>query len=263
MPRMTVSPSVPDARTSDDPAEKMDRMYRWTRHVYDLTRRYYLLGRDDLLGHVADQAAGRVLEIGCGTARNLRVLAETAPQHRLYGLDASRAMLATARGALNRAGVTGRVTLAQGLAEQLAPRAQFGVDGPFDAIFFSYVLSMISEWRVALARALSHLADDGRLYLVDFWDQDDLPAWVAPALQNWLSLFDVQPRPALLRTLRTLDDKGGLSCTIQSIGGRYAYLAVVEPAPERDAAPVDTLLFPDQNSAAANSRAPAPPSEPD
>lgn len=259
---MTPFPSVSDARPPEDPAEKMDRMYRWTRHVYDLTRRYYLLGRDDLLGHVADQEPGRVLEVGCGTARNLRVLAETAPQHQLYGLDASLAMLATARHALDRAGVTGRVTLAQGLAEQLAPRAQFGVDGPFDAIFFSYVLSMISEWRVALARALSHLTDDGRLYVVDFWDQDDLPDWVAPLLQRWLSIFDVRPRPALLRTLCTLDDNGWLSCDVHSVGGRYAYLAVVETADWDDVA-IKALLCPDQNPPVANSRAPAPASEPD
>jgi len=232
---------------TEDPAEKMDRMYRWTRHVYDLTRRYYLLGRDRLLDRITDQEDGRVLEVGCGTGRNLRVLAETAPHHELYGVDASRAMLATARTALDRAGLTGRVTLAQGLAERLDPRVHLGVNDPLDIVFFSYVLSMISEWRLALARSLSHLADNGRLYVVDFWDQDDLPAWVAPTLQNWLSLFDVRPRPHLLRTLRMLDDRGWLSCTIQSVGGRYAYLAIVEPVPERVDVAVDALLRPDRD----------------
>ncbi len=27
-------------------AEQMDNMYRYQRHIYDLTRKYYLLGRD-------------------------------------------------------------------------------------------------------------------------------------------------------------------------------------------------------------------------
>ncbi|NDH95685.1 MAG: SAM-dependent methyltransferase, partial [Planctomycetia bacterium] len=30
----------------------MDSMYRFTRHIYDFTRRYYLLGRDRLLERV-------------------------------------------------------------------------------------------------------------------------------------------------------------------------------------------------------------------
>ncbi|TIQ66810.1 MAG: SAM-dependent methyltransferase, partial [Mesorhizobium sp.] len=27
----------------------MDGVYRWQRHIYDLTRKYYLLGRDRLI----------------------------------------------------------------------------------------------------------------------------------------------------------------------------------------------------------------------
>lgn len=71
----TPSTSVP----ADDPVQKMDRMHRWSRHVYGLTRRYYLLGRDELLDRIAARPAGHVLEVGCGTARNLRVLHDAAP----------------------------------------------------------------------------------------------------------------------------------------------------------------------------------------
>ena len=214
---------------STDAAQKMNRMYRWTRHVYDSTRHYYLLGRDRMLDQIAQQPAGRVLEVGCGTARNLRVLDDQAPQHTLYGLDASLAMLATAREKLERAGCTERVALAQGLAEELDPEKQFGVDGPLDVIFFSYVLSMIPSWDAALASALRHLAPDGRLYIVDFWDQADLPSPVGAALQSWLRWFDVAPRPDLLRTLRALDADGRLSCSIMPVARRYAYLATVAP----------------------------------
>lgn len=47
--------------------------------MYGLTRRYYLLGRDELLDRIAARPAGHVLEVGCGTARNLRVLHDAAP----------------------------------------------------------------------------------------------------------------------------------------------------------------------------------------
>src|SRR5690242_4413087 len=35
------------------PAELMDRLYRRQRHVYDATRKYYLLGRDRLIVRLA------------------------------------------------------------------------------------------------------------------------------------------------------------------------------------------------------------------
>lgn len=232
---MDTTPLSPGLRSDDDPAEKMDRMYRWTRHVYDVSRRYYLLGRDQMLDRVTDRPASRVLEVGCGTARNLRVLGRKAPHHTLYGVDASLAMLATAREALDRDEQVGEITLGQGLAEELDPEDHLGVEGPFDVIFFSYALSMIPAWPRALGQALSHLAPNGRLYVVDFWDQARLPDWVASALQAWLALFDVYPQPALLHTLRALDAQGWISCSVESVGRRYAYLATVTPNPERTA----------------------------
>ena len=52
-------------------AELMDGVYRYQRHVYDLTRKYYLLGRDRLIDGLAVPPGGTVLELGCGTGRNL------------------------------------------------------------------------------------------------------------------------------------------------------------------------------------------------
>ena len=52
-------------------AALMDRLYRRQRHFYDVTRKHYLLGRDRLIDGLAPPSGGRVLEIGCGTARNL------------------------------------------------------------------------------------------------------------------------------------------------------------------------------------------------
>jgi S-adenosylmethionine-diacylgycerolhomoserine-N-methlytransferase len=34
---------------ASDAARRMDAMYRYQRHIYDLTRKFYLLGRDRLL----------------------------------------------------------------------------------------------------------------------------------------------------------------------------------------------------------------------
>ena len=87
---------------------RMDRLYRHQRHLYDLTRKYYLPGRDRLIAGLAPPPGGRVLEVGCGTARNLIRAARLWPQARLHGLDVSHEMLRTARGRVERAGAAAR-----------------------------------------------------------------------------------------------------------------------------------------------------------
>ena len=37
---------------------RMNRMYRRQRHIYDGTRRYYLLGRDQLIANLEPKAGG-------------------------------------------------------------------------------------------------------------------------------------------------------------------------------------------------------------
>ena len=104
----------------------MDGVYRYQRHIYDLTRKYYLLGRDGLIADLNPPAGGAVLEIGCGTGRNLIAVGKAWPKARLYGVDISEAMLDTARASVARAGMADRVTLAQGDACGFDPQALFG-----------------------------------------------------------------------------------------------------------------------------------------
>ena len=99
--------------------EEMDEMYRWTRYVYDFTRKYYLLGRDRLLRDMELRPGDRVLEIGCGTARNLIRLAKERPDIHCYGLDVSTEMLATAAAQVKKYGLESRITLRHCFAEEL------------------------------------------------------------------------------------------------------------------------------------------------
>ena len=62
-----------------DAAALMDRMYRRQRHIYDLSRKFYLLGRDEAIARLRPAPGDKVLEIGCGTGRNLIKLAQAYP----------------------------------------------------------------------------------------------------------------------------------------------------------------------------------------
>jgi S-adenosylmethionine-diacylgycerolhomoserine-N-methlytransferase len=171
----------------------MDAIYRTQRHFYDLTRKYYLLGRDTLIDQLSPPAGGRVLEIGCGTGRNLIVAARRWPNATFYGIDISEAMLETARANVAKAGLSDKIVLAQGDATAFDAKALFGLDG-FDRIFQSYTLSMIPDWKGAIREGAGKLAPGGRLDIVDFGQQERLPRWFRSMLHAWLAKFDVTPR---------------------------------------------------------------------
>ena len=214
-----------------DQAVAMDRMYRLTRHVYDLTRAYYLLGRDRMLAEVVTSRSTATLEVGCGTARNLIKLARRPEPGLLCGIDASAEMLETAARSIARAGVPAAglepIRLRQGLAERLDARTIFGRDEPFDTIFFSYCLSMVPSWPGAIEAALANLKPGGRMLIVDFWDQQDLPAVFAAGLKKWLAVFHVHYRPEVQAALVELGQSGRADVTIESVGRRYAYIATL------------------------------------
>jgi S-adenosylmethionine-diacylgycerolhomoserine-N-methlytransferase len=227
-----VSSSNNKLSTGHDQAVAMDNMYRFTRHIYDLSRRYYLLGRDQLLEELVTGPDTATLEVGCGTARNLIKLGKRTTTGALYGLDASHEMLETASKSISSAGLphgdNPPIMLRQGLAEELDGVKMFGRDEPFDTIFFSYCLSMVPTWPGALEAAFANLKTGGELLIVDFWDQADLPSFFARGLKKWLACFHVHYRPELNKAISAMSEQKGCTVTFKSIHRRYAYLATVK-----------------------------------
>lgn len=210
-------------KSTHEHATLMDNIYRKQRYVYDLTRKYYLFGRDTIIKEMQINPGDHVLEMGCGTARNLILLARKQPNAHYYGIDASSEMLITARQNVNRAGIGDRVFLEAVLAEEVDHQQTFNLDQQFDTIFFSYALSMIPTWRESLQTAMNNLKPGGYLYIVDFWDQAELPGWFSSLLKWWLSKFHVRHEPELLNYLQTMQDQCEGKIEIFSIGRRYAF----------------------------------------
>jgi S-adenosylmethionine-diacylgycerolhomoserine-N-methlytransferase len=207
-----------------DAALRMDRQYRWQRHIYDLTRLPYLLGRDRLIEELNPPAGARVLEIGCGTGRNLIRIARTYPGVDCFGIDVSNVMLATARRSIATAGLQGRIGLAQADAVTVDPTHLFGVES-FDRVVISYALSMIPSWRRVLAHSASLLAPQGSLCLVDFGDQAPMPGWFRVLLFRWLGRFHVSIRTDLKQELVRLADAADLQLQVRDLYRGYACLA--------------------------------------
>ncbi|MFZ2997079.1 class I SAM-dependent methyltransferase [Sphingobium sp.] len=199
----------------------MDGVYRYQRHIYDLTRKYYLLGRDGLIADLAPPPGGAVLEIGCGTGRNLIAVGRAWPQARLYGVDISDAMLDTAQASVAKAGMGDRVMLAQGDACGFDAQALFG-RAMFDRVFISYALSMIPDWEAALRQAAACVAPGGRLDIVDFGQQDRLPGVWKRLLFGWLGAFHVTPRRELALAIEAMARASGGAAHVRSLYRGYA-----------------------------------------
>lgn len=202
----------------------MDAIYRTQRHFYDLTRKYYLLGRDRLIRHLSPPPGGSVLEIGCGTGRNLIVAAHAWPDAHFFGIDISEAMLETARAKVAKAGLSDRITLAQGDATAFDAQALFGRPA-FDRVFQSYTLSMIPDWKGAIREAAAKLAPGGRLDIVDFGQQNGLPRLWRKFLFAWLAKFDVSPRATLRDVVEGIAAAQGLEADFLPLRLDYVWVA--------------------------------------
>lgn len=204
----------------------MDAIYRHQRHIYDLTRKYYLLGRDLLVEELNPPTGGTVLELGCGTGRNLIVAARRYPGARFYGIDLSAEMLKTAHENIARAGLANRIRLALGDATDFDPSALCG-EAAFDRVFISYSLSMIPPWRAALSAGLAATKPEGSVHIVDFGQQEGLPRWFRSLLVAWLAKFHVEPRADLEDAMRDAAQKAGGTLAFRRLYRDYARIGTI------------------------------------
>jgi len=196
-------------------AALMDEVYRGQRHIYDFTRKYYLFGRDTLIAGLAATPGMRVLEVACGTGRNLAKVAKAWPGVRLFGLDISSEMLKSARAALGE-----DARLGEGDACAFDPASLLG-EPAFERIVLSYSLSMIPDWQGALAHAAGQLAPGGALHVVDFGDLGGMPGPFQRMLRAWLAKFHVEPRADLPAVAAEVAIAQGL--TLESKRGPLGY----------------------------------------
>ncbi len=198
-------------------------MYRHQRYFYDFTRKYYLLGRDKLIAKLDVQKGENILEIGCGTGRNLTILAKKYPQTNFFGLDASAAMLETAQKKVDT-GKLKNVKLKNALADDFGFEKTFGLEKPFDTIYFSYSITMIPTWQESIQNALANLQSGRSFYIVDFYDQRDLPKWFQKVLQKWLEQFHVIYPRELIPYLEDLEQQNSGKLSVESIYKSYSFI---------------------------------------
>ena len=156
----------------------MERLARWVdydtpfvRRRYDRLARFFVFFewlfllppgiRRKAVARMELKAGGRVLEVGCGTGRNLAPLVEAVgAEGRVYGVDLSDGMLAEAGELCARSGWH-NVTLIS------ADAAGYSLPEPVDGVIFSLSYAVIPRHREALRRAWEQLRPGGYLVIMD------------------------------------------------------------------------------------------------
>lgn len=205
-------------------ASKMDQVYRYQRYIYDITRKYYLLGRDRAVLKLHVPEGGSLLEVACGTGRNLLFAQKFYPNAKLFGLDISSEMLAQAERNFRAEPHQPQLRIADASAFHAQ---EFGEEG-FDRILISYALSMIPNWEEAVACALRALNSGGSLHIVDFGQQEDLPKRFKRFLHRWLARFHVTPRANMREVLARQAEKAHAKLEFTPLYRGYAWHAILQ-----------------------------------
>jgi S-adenosylmethionine-diacylgycerolhomoserine-N-methlytransferase len=221
-----------ELRQASAHARSMDRKYRHAALVYDPTRRVFLAGRDEALRPLA--RPGFVLDIGCGTGRNALRIAALEPGAVVHAIDVSSAMLSAARASVARAGAGNRIVLVEGAGETFDPAATFG-RADYDGILLSYSLSMMTDWRTALRRAVGMLAPGGRLSVVEFGGFAPLPSTLARLARDCLARHKAPPCLDLAEVAGSLASDGGFRVSARDGPLGFNQFVLVERLPDGDA----------------------------
>lgn len=205
---------------------RMNRKYRFSRHVFDLSRRFFLLGRDRATSNLRIRGVPYVFEIGSGTGRNLRQMAKLDPGTKFVGVEISSEMLKTARASISAARLERRTTLLHGDALRLPPLPIPG--GRVDRILMSYVLSMVPDWKRALGIAIDKLEAGGILSIVDFGNFGSLPEPMARMCIDCLTRHDAPPCLSLADELKRHADAGAIRYRHEYRLAGFYQIAIIE-----------------------------------
>ena len=151
--------------------ERLEAFYRAQAGDYDAFRRRLLHGREEMTAGLEIPEGGRMLDVGGGTGYNAELLGDRlARLQSLSIVDLCPSLLAAADERIRRNGWANVRTV---LADATAFEPE---DGPMDVVTFSYSLSMIPSWFLALERAYAALKPGGMIGVVDFYISRKWPA---------------------------------------------------------------------------------------
>ncbi|MEQ9308881.1 MAG: class I SAM-dependent methyltransferase [Balneolaceae bacterium] len=185
--------------------------YKLHSNFYDLTRWAFLFGRNSLPKYFPKlEKRARILDLGCGTGKQLVTLRSRYPEAELIGIDLSEEMLAKARSKLDKS---------IQLKNEIYSGKSFKKNS-FDLVVASYSLTMFTDIEVTIQAIKTHLKPSGILLVVDF---DSTPfSW----FRKWMKKNHVSIELNLFGLLKK-EFLGSKLIAKQAYFGLYSYLAFI------------------------------------
>ena len=142
-------------------AASLSEFYGPQASQYDRFRERLLRGREELIARLPLPERAHVVELGGGTGRNIEFFGERIDRIKTIEIvDLCAPLLARAR---ERAMRVPQLRVVEADATTYQPSE------PVDCVYFSYALTMIPDWRMAMRNAIEMLKPGGVLGVVDFY----------------------------------------------------------------------------------------------
>lgn len=171
--------------------EHLSQYYKFHSKIYDATRWLFLFGRKGIIKHLKTEniQPNIILEVGCGTGKNLIHLTKQFPKAIIIGMDLSDNMLDIAKEKLKDEPCVF-------LLNQPFNQEDFLFKGKIDLIVFSYVLTMNKDYNHLIAEVKKTLKKDGHIAIVDFHDSK------INIFKKWMQFNHVIMNDELLKSIK-------------------------------------------------------------
>ena len=153
-----------------DLKERLDGFYSKQADKYDSFRNRFLHGREDLWKELPVPEGGIWIDVGGGIGMNLVNLGDKINRlQKVYIVDLAESLLNVARKRIQDQGWTNVEVICADATKWTPP------EGKADVITFSYSLTMIPDWFIALEQAVRNLKPNGVIGVVDFYISRHVP----------------------------------------------------------------------------------------
>lgn len=183
------------------PKQLMNQIYKYQKYIYNLTRKYYLFGRDSTIVDLQKNIhLNQLVEIGCGNGRNLFKLSKKLPYTYFLGIDLCDEMLKIGLKRIQR--IQSKIKLVELDATLIKKHLSAHLATSPEIIIAFYSLSMIPDLETVISDSLELLANNGKLIIVDFTNFRQLPKILTFLLNKWMDTFHVRYRSKLENYLK-------------------------------------------------------------